>query len=536
MEELAMTYTPLRRILASIHLYTVSVPISIMVITLVTFLAACGGSTPQTQTQSKYGGNISVGLNADVVTLDPLKSSALVDRQVMLNLYDTLVSVNEQNQLVPDLATSWSYTSPTQIIFTLRTDVQFQDGTPFNADAVVFNIQRILSTSSSPRYSEMSNVASVQAIDSSHVRFMLKKPFSPLLATLSDRSGMILSPAIVQKLGAALGNGPINAGSGPFMFVEWVKGDHLTIKGNPHYWMKDDQGNALPYLQSIRYRPITNGSVEFSNLETGTINVADTVDPNNVPAAKSNPSLIYKQAPALSFFGIMLNTKATPFTNVHVRRAIEWGVNRQEILDSVLKDIGVVAQGPISPASWAYDSSFAPYTYNVNNAKAELSQAAASALSFTLLISSGSPLQTQEAQFIQSELQPAGITVNIQQETFATLLSDTDSHNFQAALLGWSGRPDPDGNMFSWFHTGGGNNSMQYSNPQVDALLEAARTSSDQAQRADDYQQADQLILQDASYVFINHGVNVQATTKNIKNFTLLPTGILSFRSVYLGS
>src|SRR5690242_13351041 len=108
MEELAMTYTPLRRILASIHLYTVSVPISIMVITLVTFLAACGGSTPQTQTQSKYGGNISVGLNADVVTLDPLKSSALVDRQVMLNLYDTLVSVNEQNQLVPDLATSWS--------------------------------------------------------------------------------------------------------------------------------------------------------------------------------------------------------------------------------------------------------------------------------------------------------------------------------------------------------------------------------------------------------------------------------------------
>jgi peptide/nickel transport system substrate-binding protein len=320
------------------------------------------------------------------------------------------------------------------------------------------------------------------------------------------------------------------------MFVEWVKGDHLTIKGNPHYWMKDDQGNALPYLQSIRYRPITNGGVEFSNLETGTINVADTVDPASVPAAKSNPNLVYKQAPALSFFGVMLNTKAVPFTNVHVRRAIEWGVNRQEILDSVLKDIGVVAQGPISPASWAYDSSFAPYTYNINNAKAELSQAAASALSFTLLISSGSPLQTQEAQFIQSELQPAGITVNIQQETFATLLSDTDSHNFQAALLGWSGRPDPDGNMFSWFHTGGGNNSMQYSNPQVDALLEAARTSSEQAQRAKDYQQADQLILQDASYVFINHGVNVQATTKNIKNFTLLPTGILTFRSVYLGS
>jgi len=139
---------------------------------------------------------------------------------------------------------------------------------------------------------------------------------------------------------------------------------------------------------------------------------------------------------------------------------------------------------------------------------------------------------------VQSELQPAGITVNIKQETFATLLNDTDpsTHNFQAAILGWSGRPDPDGNMFSWFHTGGGFNSMLYSNAQVDALLEKGRTDSDQAQRATDYQQAEQMILNDASYVFINHGVNIQATTKNIQNFTLLPTGILEFTSVSLSS
>ncbi len=140
------------------------------------------------------------------------------------------------------------------------------------------------------------------------------------------------------------------------------------------------------------------------------------------------------------------------------------------------------------------------------------------------------------AQFIQSELAPAGITANIKQETFATLLSDTDSHNFQAALLGWSGRPDPDGNMYSWFHTGGGFNNMQYSNPQVDSLLEAARTTSDQTQRASDYQQAEQQILQDGSYVFIYHGVSIQATTTNIKNFPVLPTGILEFTNVSLGS
>jgi peptide/nickel transport system substrate-binding protein len=514
--------------------------LSVIFLILAVVLVACGGSTSNnTNTSTKYNGNISVGVDSDIVTLDPLKSSALVDRQVMLNIYDTLVRVDEHNAVLPDLATSWSYTSAdhTKLVFTLRTDVKFEDGTPFNADAVVFNINRILSAPSSPRYSELITVQSVQAIDASHVQFNLKKPFAPLLANLTDRAGMMLSPAAVQKIGAAnLGNGPVNAGSGPFMFSEWVKGDHLTIKRNPHYWMKDSQGGALPYLQSIRYRPITNESVMFSNLQTSNINAAEVLGPNDVPAAKSNSSLIYKQSPALSFFGVMLNTKVAPFNNVHVRRAIEWGVNRDEIVNSVLKGVGVVAQGPIPPSSWAYHSGFAPYSYNISTAKSELAQAGMSSVSFTLLIASGSPLQTQLAQFIQSELQPAGITVNIKQETFATLLSDTDSFNFQAAYLGWSGRPDPDGNMYSWFHTGGGFNNMQYSNPQVDSLLEAARASSDQAQRTSDYQQAEALIVQDASYVFINHGVSIQATTNNIKNFTVLPTGILEFTNVFLGS
>ncbi len=506
-------------------------------IILIFFLVACssGGSTPTT-TNSKYTGNISVGLSSDVVTLDPLKSSALVDRQVMFNMYDTLVQSNAQNVIEPGLATSWTYSSPTQLIFTLRTGVTFQDGTPFNADAVVFNINRILSTLSSPRHSEISVVQSVTAIDTSHVQFTLKRPFAPLLATLTDRAGMILSPTAVQKLGANLSNDATGAGSGPFQFVEWIKGDHLTLKRNPHYWQKDSQGNALPYLQSIRYRPITNGSVMFTNLETSTINAADSIDPNDIANAQSNSSLVYKQAAGLSFFGIMLNTKVAPLDNVHVRRAIEWGVNRQEILTSVLKNVGTVAQGPIPPSSWAFDNTFAPYSYDVTKAKAELAQAGdANGVTITMIIPSGSPLNTQEAQFLQSELQPAGITVNIKQETFATLLSDTDTHHFQAALLGWSGRIDPDGNMYAWFHTGGGFNSMQYSNPQVDTLLDNARATSDQAQRTTDYQQAQQMILQDASYVFINHGVSIQATTSNLKNFTLLPTGIMNFSQVYLG-
>ena len=459
-------------------------------------LAACGGTS--TSTGTKAGGTLNVGLDSDVVRLDPVKSTALVDRQVMLNIYDTLVRVDATNTVQPDLATSWTYASPTQLTFTLRSDVKFQDGTPFNADAVVTNINRILNDHTSPRYSEISSVASVQAVDSTHVQFNLSKPFAPLLAALTDRAGMMLSPAAIAS-GEDLVNAPKNAGSGPFEFVEWVKGDHLTLQRNPNYWDKSASGASLPYLDKVIYHPITNESVMYTNLQTGTMQVAGSLGATDVAAAQANPSLTYKQSPGLSFYGIELNTQAAPFNNVHARRAVEWGVNRQEIVTSVLHNVGVVAQGPISPSSWAYSASIAPYSYDTTKAKAELQQAGMTSLTFTLIIPSGSPATAQLAQYLQSELQGAGITMNIKQETFASLLSDSAAHTYQAALLGWSGRPDPDGNMYSWFHTGGGFNDMQYSNPQVDAQLEAARATSEQTQRATDYQQAETLMLQDCA-------------------------------------
>ena len=512
-------------------------PLLLLAALAVLLLAGCGGSGTTGSSGPKTGGTLIVGLDSDVVTLDPLLSTALVDREAMLNLYDTLVRSDEKNNIQPDLATSWKYTTPTELVFTLRSGIKFQDGTPFNADAVVFNINRILNTKSSPRNSELATVSSVTKVDDLHVQFNLSKPFSPLLATLSDRAGMMLSPAVVQAQGKALANDPAKAGTGPFEFTSWVKGDHLTISRNPNYWQKDANGHALPYLDAVTYKPITNGSVRFTNLETGTINVAEDLDPTDVPSAKSNANLTYTQIPGLSFYGIELNTQAAPFNNVHLRRAVEWGVNRQEILTSVLHGIGVVSQGPISPSSWAYDPNFHPYDYNVSNAKAELAQGGQpNGFSFTMLIASGSPLNTQLAQFIQAELQPVGIKVNIEQETFAKLLSDSAAHNFQAANLGWSGRVDPDGNTYAWFHTGGGFNDMQYTNPQVDALLEDARASSDQSKRTSDYQQADQLILQDAPYVFLYHGVAVQASTKSVQGFQLLPTTIMPFTQVSLSS
>jgi peptide/nickel transport system substrate-binding protein len=306
---------------------------------------------------------------------------------------------------------------------------------------------------------------------------------------------------------------------------------------NPTYWQKDSAGRTLPYLDGVTYKPIVNGSTRFTNLQTGAVDVANALAPTDVKTAQSDSNLVYKQIAGLSFFGIMLNVKQAPFTDVHVRRAIAYAINPQEIVTSVLLNNGVVSHGPIPPSSWAYSASIAPFSHDVDKAKAELAQASnGSNVTFTLLITGGDPTGQQEANFIQSELAPAGITVNIKPETFPTLLADTDATkpNFQAAVLGWSGRPDPDGNVYNWFHTGGGFNSMQYSNAQVDGFLEDARVQSDQGKRANDYQQAEQQILQDSSYVFINHGVSIQATSTKVHNYLLLPLGIMFFGQVYL--
>jgi peptide/nickel transport system substrate-binding protein len=500
-------------------------------------LAGCGGGGSSSASGGpKTGGTLTVGLDTDAVTLDPLKSTALVDREVMLNIYDTLVRVDDKNNVQPDLATSFTPSADgKQVTFTLRSGVKFQDGTPFNADAVVTNIERYLTTKSSPRNSELSTVESVTKVDDTHVVFNLKKAFSPLLLTLTDRAGMILSPAVIQSAGDNLGNAPTGAGTGPFQFDTWVKNDHLTIKANPNYWQKDSAGRALPYLAAVTYKGITDGNVRFTNLQTGAIQVAQDVDPKDIPAIKNNSNLVYKQIAGLSFAGFMLNTKVAPLNDVHARRAIAFAVNRDEILNSVLQGVGVTAQGPLSPSSWAFNASANYFTNDVTKAKAELAQSSSpNGFSFDLLISSGSPIILQEAQFIQSELKPANITVNIKTETFATILSDTAAHNFQAALIGWSGRPDPDGNTFSWFHTGGGNNDMQYSNATVDKLLDDARVQSDQSKRAQDYVQAEQQIASDASYIFISHGVATQITTAKVQNFQLLPTTIMVFTQTYL--
>jgi len=490
-------------------------------------VVACGsggGSNTQSATP-KYGGTATLALESELRTLDPLDSSLLVEREVFYNMYNSLFTIDPGLTIKPGLVKAWDTSDPMNYKFTLQSGVTYQDGTPFNAQSVKDNINRYKTTANSRRKSDLASVSTVEAVDDTHVTFHLKKPDATLLATLVDRAGMMLSMDAVQKGGQNFSVAPMNAGSGPFQFVEWKRNDHLTLKKNPKYWT-----SGLPYLDGITYRAIPDVNAILAALQTGDIDIARTIAPKDVASVKADSTFTYRDTPAIGFNGFELNTGAPPFNDPAKRQAVALAIDRYEVLKNINFNIGVVGFGPIPPSSWAFDSTEKIY----DHADAAKAKATATGFTFTYKTTSD-PINQQLAALLQSELAAAGITMNIQTEEFATYVQECANHQFQACNVNWSGRIDPDGNSYAWWHTKGDFNDSLYSNAQVDAWLEDARVNTDQNKRKLDYVNAQKQIVADAPYVFTVFGVSAQISDTKIHGFTLYPDLMIRMASVWKG-
>jgi peptide/nickel transport system substrate-binding protein len=243
---------------------------------------------------------------------------------------------------------------------------------------------------------------------------------------------------------------------------------------------------------------------------------------------KSDSSFIYKDVPAIGFNGFELNAGAAPFNDPAKRQAVAIAIDRYSILKNIQFNIGVVGYGPIPPSSWAFDSGEKIY----DHADANKAKSTATGFTFTYKTTSD-PVNQQLAQLMQSELSAAGITMQIQTEEFATYQQECANHKFQACGVSWSGRIDPDGNMYAWWHTGGSFNDSLYSNSQVDQWLDDARTTADQSKRKQDYDKAQKQIVQDAPYVFTTFGVSAQISDTKIHAFTLYPDLMIRMAEVW---
>lgn len=515
--------------------------VAVVLVTLVVLGACTGGATPSGSGapagavgKPVYGGTITFALENDVIDFDPLRSRAFVDRNAHYQIFDSLVRVDQSGKIIPWLAESWDTAADgKQVTFKLRRDVKYHDGTPFDAASVKWNIDRYRTTQGSQRASDLAPVAAVEVKDPFTVSFTLKTPFAPLLATLVDRAGMMLSQKAVEAGGADFTRKPIGAGSGPFKFVEALKDDHITLERNADWWGKDKDGNKLPYLEKIVIKPIRDDSVRTTNLRTGDAQVANNIPGKDVEGLKTEPSLTYQQAPNYGFDSIITNRKkGFVFEDGRLVRAVSMAIDRKEISDKVFFGVGTPGYGAIAPSHFAYDPAFKPFEKaDPAGAKKLVAEVGRGPLQFEMLVTAGTGVGLQLAQLLQAQLGKADIKMDIKTLEFAEILKLQDACAFTGAtLVGWSGRVDPDGNTYSHIYTGAPNNNSCYSNAQVDKLLDESRTTSDEAKRRAAFRAAEQIYaVDDPARVWYAFRTSQLLTAKKLNGLVPYPDGLPRF-------
>ncbi|WP_251551435.1 ABC transporter substrate-binding protein [Neobacillus muris] len=511
-----------------------NIKIFLLLLVFSVFTVACSSKSESGASSEEKAGSESsvkktdntliIGLDDDPPQLDPHRSSAAVDRQVFHSLFNTLIDIDENLEFVPELAKEWTI-SEDELTYTLKLQegVQFQDGTPFNAEAVKFNFDRMLDPNfSSPRLSEINLVSAVNVIDEYTVEIVLSKPYAPFLANLTDRAGMMVSPTAVKKLGDNFANQPV--GTGPYKFVERVPQSHIKLTRFDGYW------GEKPSVENVEFRPFSDSTVRITNLVSGDLDLVNKVAFKDIDKLKKDPNIKLMEKDALGFQGIHLNTSVEPFNNKAVRQAVNLAIDREAIAEVVFHNGAVPSVSPFAPMSWAAPDFKQPKA-DVKKAKQILADAGLKNISFTLKLSP-SPEEEQMAQMIQSMLKQVGIDMKIEMVEFGALLDQLDSGDFQAVRNGWSGRIDPDGNTYRFFYSGASNNYTRYSNPEVDTLLDKARTIGDQKQRAEMYKEVSDILWDDAPYIFIYHEIDYKAMKSYVKGFKHIPDTMIRTDSI----
>jgi peptide/nickel transport system substrate-binding protein len=484
---------------------------------------AAPASTQAAPAQSAGGGgSITFVLENDVIDFDPMMSRAFVDRNAHYQIYDSLVRVDQNGKIIPWLADKWDTSSDgKQVTFTLHPNVKYHDGTAFDAESVKWNIDRYRTTDASARKGELAPVASVDVVDPLTVRFNLSTPFSPLLAQLVDRAGMMVSRAVAESAGQDFTRKAFKAGTGPFILAEAVKDDHITLQKNPNWWGKDSNGNQLPLLDTIIIKPITNSDVRLTNLRTGDAQIANNISPKDISSVKNDSTLSYQEVPGLAWDSLVTNRKeGFIFNDARYVKAVSMAVDRQELLQKAFFGVGTVGYGAVAPPQFAYDANFKPFEKpDVDGAKQLVQQVGKGPLSFEFLVSSGDPALLQQAQLIQAQLKKADIDAQISTLEFAQILQQQTDHTYKGmTYVGWSGRIDPDGNVYDFNYTNRPNNDTSYSNPDVDKLLDAQRQTTDEAQRTDALRKAEQIyVVDDPARVWLRFRVSQLLTMTKLQ-------------------
>jgi peptide/nickel transport system substrate-binding protein len=498
------------------------------------FLAAAALAATAVLASPAPAQNLRIALREDPDLLDPTLSRTYVGRIVYMAVCDKLFDVNEKLEVVPQLATGYNWEDPTSLVIKLREGVTFHDGEKMDAQAVVYSLNRHLTMQGSFRRSEMGDIASIEAVDPTTVRIKLKNPSGSFLATLTDRAGMIVSPKAAEAAGKDFGTHPVCAG--PFRFVERVAQERIVVERFPEYW---DAGRV--HLQRVTYLPIPDNTVRLANLQSGAVEFGERMEPDDLRAIQRNSNLRGVPVPELGYQGISINTGNGPRANTpmgqnaKVREAFELAIDRAAIVQVVYEGMYTPTRQPVPPASAYHIKEFQPLPRNVDRARALLREAGFTQPVPVELTVPNNPDLRQAGEVIQAMVREAGFDLKLRAAEFASALQGAVRGDFETFLLGWSGRTDPDGNIYSFIHSKGGQNDGRYSNPEVDRLLEAARAETEPAKRLAHYTQAMQIALgQDHMRIYLWHRKNIMIHSARLSGYVPVPDGLIRLQDMRL--
>jgi peptide/nickel transport system substrate-binding protein len=483
-------------------------------------------------TSVSFSQTLRIGLAEDPDILDPTMARTFVGRIVFAGLCDKLFDLDEKLNIIPQLATSYEWAKDNKsLTLKLRDGVTFHDGEKFDAAAVKYNIERHKTLQGSSRRGELAVVSSVDVVDPSTVRINLATPFAPLLATLTDRSGMMVSPKAAQAAGDKLGAKPVC--SGPFRFVERVAQDRIVLERFPNYWNK-----GQIHFDRIVYQPIVDATVRLANLRSGQLDFIERMGPSDVPQLKSDSRFKIAKIVEIGYQGITINVGKSDIAQKNplgrdprVREAFELSLDRDAIVKVAMEGEAEAGNQWVAPTNRYYGKSAPIPKRNVERAKQLLKEAGVPNPSFTLMTPTTSDSQ-RIAQVVQAMAKDAGFDVKIQSTEFATSLNLADKGQFEAYVLGWSGRADPDGNLHTMLACKGPTNYAGYCKDDVEKLIDESRTSLDPVRRAAAYDKIAQQVAKDRPIIYLYHRHWLWAHNAKLTGLRAVPDGMVRLQGL----
>lgn len=482
------------------------------------------------------GGTVVASIDFQPKSLDPIfGDSDTADRYLANQMFETLVKVGADGKLQPFLATSWEYSEDgTEIILNLREGVVFHDGTPFNAEAVVFNLNRVANPDTkSGRAQDVTEITSVEALDELTVKITLKAPSVVALASLAAEGGYMGSPTAILASGDDYGRNPV--GTGPFKFVGWPGGERIVMNKFDEYWGKDEAGRSLPYLDEVIVRVVRQASVAGLELEAGTIHLANSIPVRDAKRLSASESLELLPPRLLTHIMVAMNTQNPKLSDDRVRRALAQAFDREQLSLAIGQGEGSVTPVFIAPNEDMFNDELEPWGYNPESAKALLQEAGIDRLEIGLAVIQREP-DVQIAQIMQAQAAAAGVDLTLEVlDRQAWLDKVRVEKTFDAAMLRASFPKLDTDKVFTFYLTPGRatNYSLQ-ENSEIAALIESARSELDVEARRAIYTEISQILIDQAYFAHLFNFPSMNVVNSAVQNVGQDVSGAWFFRETWL--